>query len=147
MSRQPVQVLVIPFRRNKGTFEYCLLKRSDSNYWQFVAGGAEGNESSVEAAKREACEEAGIPIDSRIISLDSMCCVPANIFRDWKQWPKGTYVVKEFAFGIEILDSSINISAEHTEYQWKPFDEALKLLKWDSNKTALWELSQRLQDS
>lgn len=146
MKRQPIQVLVIPFRRNKDVIEYCLLKRSDEKYWQFVAGGAEGNETQLTAAAREANEEAGIPLESKIISLDSMCCVPANIFRDWQQWPKGTYIVKEYAFGVEVPNDSIKLSNEHTEYQWKQYDEAMKLLKWDSNKTALWELSQRLKD-
>ncbi|WP_277352312.1 hypothetical protein [Caloranaerobacter azorensis] len=27
------------------------------------------------------------------------------------------------------------------------FEEAMKLLKWDSNKTALWELNKRLVES
>ena len=147
MKRQPVQVLVIPFRRSKTTIEYCLLKRSDGSYWQFVAGGAEGNETPLEAAKREAEEEAGISPKSKIVPLDSQCCVPANIFPGWEQWPKGTYVVREFAFGIEVVSDSIKLSNEHTECQWKTFDDAMKVLMWDSNKTALWELSQRLSNS
>ncbi len=98
----------------------------------------------MEAARREANEEAGIPTTSEIISLDSMCTVPANIFRDWQKWPKGTYVVKEFAFGIKLSSEEIQLSSEHTECSWLSLDEAVRLLKWDSNKTALWELSQRL---
>jgi dATP pyrophosphohydrolase len=145
MTRQPIQVLVIPFRKTKTTVEYCLLKRSDANYWQFVAGGAEGNETPLEAASREAHEEAGTPMSANVITLDSMCCVPANIFRDWKQWPKGTYVVKEFAFGVEVQFEPIKLSNEHIELKWVSYDEAMSHLKWDSNKTALWELSQRLQ--
>lgn len=145
MKRQPAQVLVIPYKRSNDSIEYCLLKRSDGNYWQFVSGGVEGSETPLEAARREANEEAGIPIKSKIIQLDSSCSVPANIFPDWQQWPKGTYIVTEHAFGVEILNESIKLSDEHTDYQWKTFDEAVTLLKYDSNKTALWELSQRLQ--
>jgi len=147
MSRQPVQVLVIPFRKVSSGYEFCLMKRSDANYWQFVAGGAEDNETPLEAARRESHEEAGLPLSSEVIALDSMCCVPANIFRDWKQWPEGTYVVKEFAFAVRVLNESIKLSNEHTESQWLSYDEAMKLLKWDSNRTALWELSQRLRKS
>lgn len=145
MTRQPVQVLVIPFRKHNSSFEYCVLKRSDADYWQFVAGGAEGNETIEEAAKREAFEEIGIPTGSKVIALDSMCCVPANIFRDWDHWPKGTLVVKEFSFGVEILDDDVQLSTEHTEFKWVTYREAMKLLKWDSNRTALWELSERLR--
>jgi dATP pyrophosphohydrolase len=145
--RQPVQVLVIPFRQVDGAIEYCLMKRSDANYWQFVAGGAEGDETPLEAARREAHEEAGLPLDAEVIALDSMCCVPANIFRDWKQWPEGTYVVKEFAFAVRVVGAEIELSGEHTESQWVSFDEAMKMVKWDSNRTALWEISDRLQQT
>lgn len=144
MKRQPIQVLVIPFRRRKNTIEYCLLKRSDANYWQFVAGGVESGESQMEAAAREVYEEVGTPLEAKMISLDSTCSMPANIFKDWEKWPKGTYLVKECAFAVEVLSDSIKLSGEHTEFCWVSFDEAMKLLKWDSNKTALWELSQRL---
>ncbi|HFJ9286950.1 TPA: NUDIX pyrophosphatase, partial [Bacillus toyonensis] len=33
---------------------------------------------------------------------------------------------------------------EHFNYKWLCFEEAVTLLKWDSNKTALWELNKRL---
>jgi dATP pyrophosphohydrolase len=101
----------------------------------------------LQAARREASEEGGLPLLSKIIELDSMCTVPANIFRDWKKWPPGTYVVKEYAFGIEADESTIILSDEHTEFKWCSFNLALESLKWDSNKTALWELSQRLGES
>lgn len=31
-------------------------------------------------------------------------------------------------------------------YRWVRYDEALTLLKWDSNKNALWELDYRLRN-
>jgi dATP pyrophosphohydrolase len=36
-------------------------------------------------------------------------------------------------------------SREHTSYRWLSYDEAARLLRWDSNKTALWELNERLR--
>jgi hypothetical protein len=30
------------------------------------------------------------------------------------------------------------------EFKWASYDEAVNLLKWDSNKNALWELKERL---
>ena len=98
----------------------------------------------MDAARREANEEAGIPLTSRFLALDSMCCVRADIFRAWKDWPAGTFVVKELAFSVEVLGSEIRLSHEHTDFQWCSYDDAVRLLKWDSNKTALWELRQRL---
>ena len=124
--------------------EFCLFKRSAANYWQFIAGGAELNETPSDAARREAMEEAGIVVGSELIALDSICCVPANNFREWKQWPAGTWVVKEYSFGVNVSGAAIKISNEHTECKWLTAEGAMSLLKWDSNKTALWELSQRL---
>lgn len=37
------------------------------------------------------------------------------------------------------------LSSEHKEYRWVEYDEAMRLLKYDSNKTALWELNERLK--
>lgn len=145
MARQPIQILVIPFRKHGTEFEYCLLKRSDDHNWQFVAGGVESDETAIQAARREANEEAGIPLDSDILPLDSICSIPAKIFRDYSNWPEGTYVVKERAFGVSASDSCIKLSSEHTEFRWLSYADAVNLLKWDSNKTALWELSERLQ--
>lgn len=145
MSRQPIQVLVIPFRRTDKTYEFGIFKRSDANCWQFIAGGVEGSESVEKAASREAFEEAGISLSSDLITLDSRCCVPADIFKEWKSWPAGTYIVHEFAFAIEVLSKELNLSDEHLEFKWCNYDESQNLLKWDSNKTALWELSQRLK--
>ncbi|HEY2253948.1 MAG TPA: NUDIX domain-containing protein, partial [Planctomycetaceae bacterium] len=74
MPRAPFQVLVIPFRRiDGGSFVYALFRRQQATggYWQWIAGGGEDDESPLEAARREALEEAGIkkgrylPLDSR----------------------------------------------------------------------------------
>lgn len=145
MKRQPIQVLVIPFRKQESSYQFGVFKRSDTNYWQFIAGGVDGVESPLQAAIRESSEEAGIT-KANFIALDSTCSMPANIFKDWKQWPKGTYVVKEYSFAAEVINENIILSGEHSEYKWCSYDEACSLLKWDSNKTALWELFQRLND-
>ncbi len=36
------------------------------------------------------------------------------------------------------------LSHEHIELKWECFENADSLLNWDSNKTALWELNERL---
>jgi len=73
MARAPFQVLVFPYRRrSESEFEYALLKRWDSGYWQAVAGGGEDNESILDAAKRETHEETGISQDSFFLQLDTV---------------------------------------------------------------------------
>ena len=34
---------------------------------------------------------------------------------------------------------------EHSEIKWASYEEAKELLKFDSNKNALWELNERLK--
>ena len=58
-----------------------------------------------------------------------------------------TYVIPEYAFAVEIRnDDNIQLSNEHKEYKWVEYDEAIKKLKYDSNKTALWELNERIKN-
>ena len=53
----------------------------------------------------------------------------------------------EFSFAIEVAGGDLLLSDEHTEYAWLPYLEAHAVLRWDSNKTALWELDRRLRGS
>ena len=38
------------------------------------------------------------------------------------------------------------LSHEHEKMQWLRYEEAVKLLKYDSNKSALWELDFKLRN-
>ena len=59
-------------------------------------------------------------------------------------WGKDIFVVKEYCFGINISDKKIKLSNEHKKMEWHTYEECMKLLEYDSNKTALWELNERL---
>jgi len=145
MSRAPFQILVIPFYRiEPGRVEYAIFRRSDAGYWQGIAGGGEDKETPLETATRECQEEAGIPRDTQFITLDTVSSVSVDNFADGTLWDKDILVIPEYFFGAEMGSKEITISAEHLEYRWVEYDEALSMLKWDSNKTALWELNQRL---
>ena len=145
MARAPFQVLVYPYRRtNNGQFEYALLKRSDEGYWQGIAGGGENDETPLEAAKRETFEESGIHPTSDYIQLDTIEPVPVTEFKDGHIWGDDIYVIPQYCFGVTSQNIQITISSEHTKYGWYKYDQAYKLIKYDGNKTALWELNQRL---
>ena len=49
----------------------------------------------------------------------------------------------EYSFAFE-CDLEPRLSNEHTEYKWLTYDEARKLLKWDSNKIAMYEINCQL---
>lgn len=143
--RAPYQILVIPFIREGEKYYYAIFKRKDLNIWQFIAGGGEGDETPIEAAKREAYEEAGIDRKSRYIRLASICAIPAVNIRGL-EWGKEIIMIPEFAFGVELPSRKLKISSAHTQYLWLSFEDAIKKLKYDSNKSALWELDYRLKN-
>jgi dATP pyrophosphohydrolase len=146
MARAPFQVLVYPYRKtDEGGFEYALLKRTDEGYWQGIAGGGEDEEYPLEAARREAFEESGIPPGSEFIQLDTIDFVPVTEFKDGHLWGDDIFVIPQYCFGVIAQDFQIVISHEHTEYKWFSYDEACRMIKYDGNKTALWELDKRLK--
>jgi|SRR5688572_2648099 len=142
--RQPFQILVIPFRRVHCGFEFAALRRSDGDYWQGIAGGGEDGESPEDAAKREADEEAGIPVTAPFFRLQTTSSIPVHNFGDRSFWPTDLLVIPEFSFAVDCTDLELTISSEHVEAYWGGYRDVYARLKWDSNRTALWELQERL---
>ena len=145
MSRAPFQVLVLPYRiTDDRTIRYALLKREPTTggYWQPIAGGGEDNETPEQAATRETFEEAGIPVDSEFIRLDSVAMIPVEAW-DFL-WGDDVLVIPNYSFGVRVDSDELMLSSEHTEYRWANYDDAREMLHWDDNRTALWELNHRL---
>lgn len=143
--REPYQILSIPYRVVDGKPLFCILRRADSSYWQFIAGCGENGETPIQAAKRETIEEVGVdPIN--IKQLTCIAYVPAEVIDESRRqhWDKNTIVIPEYSFAFE-CDSELTLSNEHTEYKWLTYNEARKLLKWDSNKVAMYEINCKLQ--
>ncbi len=140
--RAPLQILAIPYRYTDERLEVCVLHRSDPDQWQFVAGGAEDAETPADAARREIWEETGLRVEP--VRLSSVCCIRADCFRA-PHWPRDLYVVPEYSFAFR-CEGEITLSHEHIAAAWMTPDEAYARLRWDSNKTALYELSCRLRD-
>ena len=143
--RAPFQILAIPYRVVDGEVQYCVLHRADHDQWQFIAGGGEDNEQPEEAAVREIWEESGVE-NAPVFRLRSMCYIPTNIFKDCGRqygWPDDLYVIPEYAFGFECQEN-LALSHEHTNCAWLSYQDACAKLKWDSNRTALYELNCRL---
>lgn len=143
--RTPYQVLILPFVKEGGKYYYAIFKRKDLNIWQGIAGGGEGYEKPIEAAKREAYEEASIERKSRYIRLASITTIPAVNICGLK-WGKEIIMIPEFAFGVELHSRKLKITNAHTQYLWFSRDDAINKLKYDSNKSALWELDHRLKN-
>jgi len=147
MARAPFQVLVYVCYPTQGSeFAYLLLKRSDEGWWQGIAGGGEGSETPLEAAKRETLEETGIPKDSRFLQLITVLPIPATEFRYSHLLGREVCVIPQYCFGVLPKEKKIVLSSEHTDYKWLMYEEAYRLMKYEDNKIALWELDKRLKN-
>ena len=146
MARQPLQVIVIPFRESEEAgYRFAVFHRADGSMWQFIAGGAEDDETVEQAARREAAEETGIPEGARLFRLDSRAAVPRTAFSPTEHWPKDLLVVPEYSFAVDVTGQELELSHEHDKVRWLSFEDATGLLTWDSNRVALWELNERLK--
>jgi len=73
-----------------------------------------------------------------------MCMVPVYHFAARKNWPQNLYAIPEYAFAVDATGVNLVVSPEHSELTWGSYAGITALLHWDSNKTALWELNERL---
>ena len=137
MARAPLQVLVLPFRRKAGKLEYAIFRRADDASWQGIAGGGEDLETPVEAARREAEEEAGVPSPVSLYPLHSTSTVPVTCISEdqRKHWPRDLFVLPNHAFAVDCSEIQLRLSAEHTELQWVVYETAYELLRWESNRS------------
>jgi dATP pyrophosphohydrolase len=144
-GRAPFQVLVLPYRQEEAGPVYAIFRRADAGYWQFIAGGGESGELPMEAARREASEEAGISAGAHLFDLDSQASVPVLELAGALRWGPGVLVVPEFAFGVCVETTSLRTGPEHTNYRWVDYDTCRQMLHWDSNRNALHELHHRIR--
>jgi dATP pyrophosphohydrolase len=82
--------------------EYAVTKRADIDAWQFLSGGGEDHETPIQAARREANEEGGIPRDLEFLQLDSVASIPVHNFSAHKEWGKDVYVIQEYSFCVDV---------------------------------------------
>ena len=144
--RAPFQILAVPYRFIENELYFCVFHHADSDVWQFVAGGGEDNEKPIETALREIKEETDMTA-KKLTALKSVAFVPAEVVAEniRAHWNKNIFVIPEYSFAFE-CNADPTISREHSEYKWLPYNDARKLLKWDSNKVAMYEIMCRLRN-
>jgi len=110
---------------------YLMLKRSAGKHyehlWQGVAGKIEKGETAVEAVVRELKEETG-KNPKKLFAADHIAS-----FYDARK----DHIQMVPIFGIEVENSEVQLSEEHSEYKWVSFEEALALLTWKGQKEGL----------
>ncbi|MFH1917076.1 MAG: NUDIX domain-containing protein [Nanoarchaeota archaeon] len=142
------QVECIVFRRCKAGLEYLLLKRipEKGGFWQPPCGGVEPSETIEKAALRELFEETGITKEQIVQQIPDVHQFTMNKhYLTGEEMP----VITEHVIGLEVGEDVLvsferNIHAEHEEYCWVGFEEALRLLKWENNEAAFRKLNRLL---
>lgn len=145
--RQPRNVIVLLFRFAGAGPWYAVFRRADDGCWQGVEGGAEQDEDLVTAARREAAEESGLTGGYPLYQLDMTSGVRRTRFAASKHWPSGLYIVTRHFFAMDVTAESnpVTLSHEHSEFRWAPYEDASAILRYDDDKTALWELDSRFR--
>lgn len=110
---------------------YLVLKRNTGKYyehlWQGVAGKIEKGETAWQTVVRELEEETGKkPL--KVFIADNI----ASFYNARKD-----HIQMVPIFGIEVDNSEVQLSEEHSEYKWVSFEEALSLLTWKGQKEGL----------
>ena len=141
--RKPRNVLVFFYRIRNKEIEYCVFYRRKDEFWQGLSGGVEDEEELNDTVKRGVYEETGICVKN-ILKLDTISSIPGIYVNKNFNYKNNIFVVYEYGFGVKIDNEDIELSSEHKEYKWVSYDDAIKLLKYDSNITALFELNERL---
>lgn len=144
--RQPLNVLVYLYRTGRFGPEYAIFRRADDGHWQAVSGGVEDDEDLAVAARREVAEETGLHGDLPMYQLDMVSGVEKSAFAASPYWPAELYIVEKHYFAMDVTraETTMRLSDEHDQVDWLPYDPAYAALRYDDDKTALWELNSRI---
>ncbi len=132
--RRPESVLVVVFTT---AGEVLLLHRREPVFWQSVTGSLEHGENASQAAARELAEETGL------IDVELIDCAHSYRFEIKPAWqhkyPAGVRYNTEHAFLCPLAKRTpVTLShTEHSDYCWKPFEQALEMVWSWSNRSAL----------
>src|ERR1700744_1199080 len=145
--RQPLEVVVVPFRVTAAGPGYAVFRRVEHGWWPGVAGGVEDGEDLVAAARRETAEEAGLAGGGPVYKLDMASGVARIWFAASRHWPSGLYIGAKHNFAMDGTGepAPVVLSHEHSDFRWAPYGEASAALRYDDDKTALWELDARIR--
>ena len=115
---------------NKLPVRLYLLLYYPKGYWDLVKGHLDRGESSLEAAHRELMEETGLR---------------ATLNKDFKQVLEymfknsdGELVLKKVTFFLgEASAGDVQLSLEHDDYAWLPYEEAVETLTYKNAQQLL----------
>jgi len=105
-------------------------------YWQPVTGGVEPGETAEQACRREVWEETGLVLEaSSLVRLGHMLEVQVG----------QRLTLRKTLFVTATPNQQVQLSSEHSGWQWVPFNKAEELLYWPSNRETYTAVKQFLQ--
>jgi len=119
------------YKRTKSGLKFLLLKRSPGKIyeklWQCVSGKIENDEAAWETAVRELKEETGLkPV--KIFTADHISSFYEATFDCLNLVP---------VFGIEVDNTEVVLSDEHSAFDWVTFKKAESRLVWSGQKSGI----------
>ncbi len=119
--------------------KFLVMKRSESDsddpgHWDLPGGGIRYLEKPLDAAFREAKEEAGIEV--RIV----------NILDMWGKVFEGDWSIESLVEA-EHVSGEVTLSKEHSEYRWVSKQELKEIEPKASNLKALYNINETLLHS
>lgn len=136
--KRPESVLIVIYARDKNNKKVLLLRRKMPDYfWQSVTGALDWGEEPYAAAVRELHEETGLSAEGIV---DCKTSYPFVIYPIWRhRYAPGIVENVEHVFCLEVA-SPCDITldgAEHSEYGWFDYDEAVKRVSSHTNSEAI----------
>jgi dATP pyrophosphohydrolase len=149
----PISVLVVVYTPD---LHVLMIKRTaktafEADFWQSITGSLDAlDERPIDAAVRELFEETGLVASAHALH-DWQHSTVYEIFPQWRhRYAAGVTENIEHWFGLCVADTHVPIClapAEHTAFQWLPYDAAADLCFSWNNAGAIRELPQRLESS
>lgn len=128
----------ILFRDTRDDREYLLLKSRPGD-WEFPKGGVEGEEELQQTAIREVEEEAGI---SEFRLVDGFRQDYDYVFQ-----ANGSTIHKTVhLFIAKSFETSAELSHEHSDHQWRDYDQAINTITQDGPRDVLRDAHSYLED-
>lgn len=134
-TRRKVQVHLCRIDSESGRPLFLVLRRTPekNGVWQPVTGNVDSGEELQKCACRELEEETGI--------TDVSNCVPVGEFT----FEKKGVTFNETVFLARTRQTEVTLSWEHDSFRWAPYEEARKLIDFDSNKSGLDQAMSRME--
>jgi bis(5'-nucleosidyl)-tetraphosphatase len=108
-----------------------------AGHWDFPKGGVEKGETEEQAATREIMEETGISVDNFVPSFRK------KIDYHYRR-ADGLSHKRVIFFLAESKTDKVEISFEHSGYEWLGFEQALRRLSFENAKNILKEADEYL---